>query len=182
MDCKHTYCTRDKNIGFQNIKIKVRDKTKLYQTFLISTLRCITHNYLTVYIVYTLYIIISVVPKGRSFIAGPGTQAAVFLHPTLFLTSEQTLKDLKSSQGLQSGGEENGFSQLGPSGLHRNSPQGLNISFKAHRTKSESVAYNSRPCSSSAEYSAQGQVLYCKLRNQGRSSAQRQIFNRKLSI
>ena len=56
MDCKHTYCTRDKNIGFQNIKIKVRDKTKLYYIFLISRLRCISHIFLAVYIVYTLYI------------------------------------------------------------------------------------------------------------------------------
>ena len=30
------------------------------------------------------------------------------------------------------------------------------------------------------EYSAQGQVLHCKLSNQGCSSAQRQVFHRKL--
>ena len=33
---------------------------------------------------------------------------------------------------------------------------------------------------SSSEYSAQGQVLHCKLRNQRRSSARRQVFHRKL--
>ena len=32
----------------------------------------------------------------------------------------------------------------------------------------------------SSEYSAQGQVLHCKLGNQVRSSAQRQVFRRKL--
>ena len=32
-----------------------------------------------------------------------------FLHPTLSLVSEQTLKDLKRSQGHQRGGEESGF-------------------------------------------------------------------------
>ena len=33
-----------------------------------------------------------------------------FPHPTLALASEQTLKDLKRSQGHQRGGEESGFS------------------------------------------------------------------------
>ena len=51
-----------------------------------------------------------------------------FLHPSLSLASEQTLNDLKRSQGHQRGGEESGFGQTRPSGLHRNSPQGLNIS------------------------------------------------------
>ena len=32
-----------------------------------------------------------------------------FPHPTLYLASEQTLKDLKRSQGHQRGGEESGF-------------------------------------------------------------------------
>ena len=50
-----------------------------------------------------------------------------FLHPTFSLASEQTLKDLKRSQGHQRGGEESGLLLAGPSGLHRNSPQGLNI-------------------------------------------------------
>ena len=35
--------------------------------------------------------------------------------------------------------------------------------------------------SSSPQYSAQGQILYCTLRSQGRSSAQRQVFHRKLT-
>ena len=49
-----------------------------------------------------------------------------FPHPTLSLASEQTLNDLKRSQGHQRGGE--GWIWLtGPSGLHRNSPRGLNI-------------------------------------------------------
>ena len=39
---------------------------------------------------------------------------------------------------------------------------------------------SSSSSSSSSEYSAQGQVLHCKLRNQGRNSAQRQVFHRKL--
>ena len=47
-----------------------------------------------------------------------------FPHPTLSLASEQTLKDLKRSQGHQLGDER----LTGPSGLHWNSPQGLNIS------------------------------------------------------
>ena len=60
----------------------------------------------------------SVLPEGRSFTARTGTKAAVlpgmnkiycFLHPTLSLASEQTLKDLKKSQGHQREGEESGF-------------------------------------------------------------------------
>ena len=50
-----------------------------------------------------------------------------FPHPTLSLASEQTLKDLRRSQVHQRGGEGSGFGYLGPP-LHRNSPQGLNIS------------------------------------------------------
>ena len=50
-----------------------------------------------------------------------------FPHPTLSLATEQTLKDLKRSQEHQRGGEESEFLLTGPSGLHRNSPQGLNI-------------------------------------------------------
>ena len=49
-----------------------------------------------------------------------------FPHPTLSLASEQTLKDLKRSQGHQRRGDE-WIWLTGPSGLHRNSPQGLNI-------------------------------------------------------
>ena len=49
-----------------------------------------------------------------------------FPHPTLSLASEQTLKDLKRSQRHQRG--EEWIWLTGPSGLHRNSPQGLNIS------------------------------------------------------
>ena len=75
----------------------------------------------------------SVLPKGRSFTASAGTKAAVlppqtqepglqfywvwissvasrcFPHNTLSLASEQTLKDLKRSQGHQRGGEEGEF-------------------------------------------------------------------------
>ena len=84
-------------------------------------------------------IIISVLPKGRSFTANGETQAEVLpkagLPPqtqeprlqfyqgfnrcgifpllsashSLSLACEQTLKDLKSSQGHQRGGEESGF-------------------------------------------------------------------------
>ena len=51
-----------------------------------------------------------------------------FPHPALSLTSEQTLKVLKRSQGHQHGGQESWIYLTGISGLHRNSPQGLNIS------------------------------------------------------
>ena len=72
----------------------------------------------------------SIVPKGRSFTGNSGTmptvllkgtQAAVLLEmdrcsscpllstPPLPLASEQTLKDLKRSQGHQHGGEGSGF-------------------------------------------------------------------------
>ena len=63
-----------------------------------------------------------VLPKGRSFTANSGTKAAVLLGMnrcssflllstphSLSLASEQTLKDLKRSQGPQRGGEESGF-------------------------------------------------------------------------
>ena len=79
-----------------------------------------------------------VLPKGRSFTASAGTNAEFLLragippqtqeprlqfyqgwmdavasryfpHPTLSLTSEQTVKDLKRSQGHQRGGEKSGF-------------------------------------------------------------------------
>ena len=58
--------------------------------------------------------------QGQVFHCKPGSQAAVLLgmdsavasccfkHPTLSLASEQTLKDLKTSQGHQRG-EETGF-------------------------------------------------------------------------
>ena len=59
--------------------------------------------------------------KGMSPTANSETQAAVslgmdrcFPHTTLSLASEQTLKDLKRSQGHQRGGEESGFGELGP--------------------------------------------------------------------
>ena len=49
-----------------------------------------------------------------------------FLHPTLSLASEQTLKDLKRSRGTTwRWGEWIWLTE--PSGLHQNSPQGLNI-------------------------------------------------------
>ena len=63
----------------------------------------------------------AVLPKGRSSAANSGTKVAVLLginkcgsfpffpHLTLSLTSEQTLKDLKKSQGPQREGEESGF-------------------------------------------------------------------------
>ena len=85
----------------------------------------------------------SVLPKGRSFIANPGTKVAALSKgrpstansgtkvavllginrcgsfpllsaPTLSLASDQTLKDLKRSQEPQLGGEESGFDYLGP--------------------------------------------------------------------
>ena len=60
----------------------------------------------------------AVLLKGKSSTANSGTQAAVLLgavasrcfpHPTLSLASEQTLIDLRRSQGHQCGGEESGF-------------------------------------------------------------------------
>ena len=75
----------------------------------------------------------SVLPKDRSFTANSGTKTAILPlqtqeprlqfyqgrigavaslcipHPTLSLASQQTLKDLKRSQGHQRGGEESGF-------------------------------------------------------------------------
>ena len=94
----------------------------------------------------------SVLPKGRSFTASVGCTSAegrssstssgnwlqftrdwtgevvsrCFPHLILSLVSEQTLKDQKRSQGHQRGVERNLLT--GPSGLHRNSSQGLNIS------------------------------------------------------
>ena len=53
------------------------------------------------------------------------TASRCFPHPTLSLASEQTLKDLKRSQGHQRG---EWIWLAGPSGFHRNSPQRLNIS------------------------------------------------------
>ena len=49
-----------------------------------------------------------------------------FPHPTPSLASEQSLKDLRRSQGHQRGGEE-WIWLNGPSGLNRNLPQGLDI-------------------------------------------------------
>ena len=78
----------------------------------------------------------AVLPKGRTSTTNSGTKVAVllgmnkcssFLHPTLSLVSEQTIKNLKRSQGSQCGGEECMW-LTGSFGLHRNSPQGLNIS------------------------------------------------------
>ena len=54
----------------------------------------------------------SVLPKGRSFTANAGTNVAVLLKTGLTLqtlASEQTLNDLKRSQGPQHGDEESGF-------------------------------------------------------------------------
>ena len=51
-----------------------------------------------------------------------------FPHPTPSSAFEETLKDLKRSQGSQLGGEECGIWLIGPSGLYQNSPQWLNIS------------------------------------------------------
>ena len=64
---------------------------------------------------------VAIMPKCRSSNANSGTQVAVLLGmnrcgsfpllfaPPLSLVSEQTLKDLKKSQGHQRGGEESGF-------------------------------------------------------------------------
>ena len=94
----------------------------------------------------------SVLPKGRSFAAnsaprlklyakaGPSpklrnqccsllgiNRCGCFSHPTFFSASEQTLKDLKNPMGpiLE---VRKVICLSGPSGLHRNSPQELNIS------------------------------------------------------
>ena len=81
-------------------------------------------------------------PKGRSSTANSGTKVAVWLgmnrcgsfrcfpHPTLSLASEQTLKYLKSSQGATAWRWGECIWVTKPSGLHRNSPQGLKISSR----------------------------------------------------
>ena len=51
-----------------------------------------------------------------------------FPHPTLSLASGQTLKHLKRSQGAPTRRWREWIWLNGPTGLHRNSPQGLNIS------------------------------------------------------
>ena len=78
--------------------------------------------------------------EGNSSTANSETKIAVLLvmnmcssflllsTPSLSLSSEQTSKDLKRSQGPQGGGGEREFGITGPSGLHRYSPEGLNIS------------------------------------------------------
>ena len=77
----------------------------------------------------------SVLHKGNSFTANTGTKVAVlskgvvashcFLHPILSLASEQTLKDPRGSNAEV---KRVDFLLTVPSGLHQNSPQGLNIS------------------------------------------------------
>ena len=88
----------------------------------------------------------AVLPKGRSSAANSGSKVAVLLgmnrcgsFPLLFafhslsLVSEQTLKDLRSSQGPQSGGEESGFGLLG---LHLKNYCGSLQLVTMHRTSS----------------------------------------------
>ena len=108
----------------------------------------------------------SILPKGRSFTASTGIQAAVlpkgrsstqtqepgcsftrdwmgavasrcFLHRAVSLASEQTLKDLWRSQGQPTWRWGEWIWLTGPSGLHRNSPQGLNISSNRILTRTE---------------------------------------------
>ena len=78
--------------------------------------------------------------KVRSSTANSETQAAVLLgmnrwgsfpllpasHSLFSIWTD--LKNLRRSQGHQHGGQESGFWLTGPSGLRRNSQQGLNIS------------------------------------------------------
>ena len=52
-----------------------------------------------------------------------------FPHRILTLASEHISKDLKRSQGHQCGGWGEWIWLTGPSGLHRNSPQGLKYQF-----------------------------------------------------
>ena len=111
----------------------------------------------TLIIIIIIIIIMSVLHKGRSFTANSGTKAAVlhkgrssnansgtwlqfykgwigavasscFPHPTAF----SIWTDLKRSEKISGAPTWRWVEWIwltGPSGLHRNSPQGLNISF-----------------------------------------------------
>ena len=69
---------------------------------------------------------VAVLPEGRSSTANSGTKIAVLLGisrccsfplfsaPQSLFSIRTDIKDLKRFQGLQRGGEENGFGQLGP--------------------------------------------------------------------
>ena len=119
----------------------------------------------------------AVLLKGRSSTANSATQAAALLgwkgavasrcfpHLTLF----SVWRDLKRSEKIPGAPAWRWGEWIwltGPSGLNRNSPQGLNINI----------------ISSSWECSAQWQVFNCKLRHQGCSSAQRQVFTTNSGI
>ena len=78
--------------------------------------------------------------EGRSSTANSGTKAAVLLGisrcgsfpllstPHSLISIWKDLKRPEKSQGPQSGGEKNGYGLTGPSGLHQNSPQEINVS------------------------------------------------------
>ena len=99
-----------------------------------------------------------------------------FPHPTLLLAFELTLTVLKSPRSTSFGG---GWIWLtGSSGLHRNSPQVLNISSIMILITSEIRKSQSPFAPIPSERSAQGQVFQYNLRHQGCSSAERQVFHR----
>ena len=65
---------------------------------------------------------------GIKVVVLQGIISRYFPHPTLSLVSEQTLKYLKTSQGALAWRLGEWIWLTEPSGLHRNLPQGLNIS------------------------------------------------------
>ena len=100
-----------------------------------------------------------------------------FRHPTLSLASEQTLKRSEKIPGAPTWSLGEWTWLAGPSGLHRNSPQALNISSIRvfDQIRDPEIPITLRPqklISSSSECSAQGQVLHCKRRNLGYSSTE----------
>ena len=117
--------------------ITVTTKT-LQNTFSSFSISFLTNMSDRIFMMKLLILLISVLPKGRSFTASAGTMlqfcrgqvfhhklknqrcsfmrdwidavaSRCFPHPTISLASEQTLKDLKRFQGDQRGGEESGF-------------------------------------------------------------------------
>ena len=122
----------------------------------------------------------AILPKGRSSIANSGTQVAVLLGMNrcgsfLLLSASHSLfsiwtnlKRFEKFPGSPTRRWEEWIWLTGPSGLHRHSPQGLNISSIRVLTRSE-IRKSQLPFAPRYIYnlcSAQGQVLHCKLRHQ----------------
>ena len=156
---------------------------------------------------YYIIIIISVLAKGRFFTASAGTQGCNSAEGRSFTTNSGTESavlpgmnrcgsfpllsphhslfsiwtDLKRSEKIPGASTWRWGEWIwltGPSGLHRNSPEGLNISsirvFDQIRDPEFPITFAHIYIYIyiySFEYSTQGQILHCKLRNNGCSSA-----------